>query len=105
MDLLGQVVLFPADHWRSCSGLDVTIASERVQAGLDEVFREVFSRGDITLRPELTAADVPGWDSFKQVEIIMATEERFAMRFTSAEVDRFRCLGDLMAVVAARGRD
>lgn len=75
-----------------------------VQAGMTEILGEVFARDDIVVRPSLTAKDVPGWDSYKQVEIIMAAEERFGMRFTSSEVDRFLCLGDLMAVVAARGR-
>ncbi len=34
---------------------------------LTEIFHEVFSRDDITLRPDLTAKDVAGWDSFRQV--------------------------------------
>lgn len=75
-----------------------------VQAGLADIFSEVFMRDDIAIDPSLTAKDVPGWDSFKQVEIIMAAEERFQMRFTSSEVDRFERLGDLMDAVAKRGR-
>lgn len=75
-----------------------------VRAAMAEVLADVFLRDDIAVTPALAAKDVPGWDSFKQVEIIMATEERFGMRFTSQEVDGFRYLGDLMAVVAARGR-
>ena len=75
-----------------------------VRAGLADIFSEVFMRDDIAIDPSLTAKDVPGWDSFKQVEIIMAAEERFQMRFTSSEVDRFEQLGDLMDAVAKRGR-
>lgn len=79
------------------------IAAEAVRQGLAEIFADVFMRDDIAIDPSLTAKDVAGWDSFKQVEIIMATEERFGMRFTSREVDGFRTLGDLMTVVEARG--
>jgi len=70
--------------------------------GLQAIFAEVFDRDDIALRRSLTAKDVAGWDSFKQVELIIETEQRFKMRFTSAEVDGFRCLGDLIDVVAER---
>ena len=70
--------------------------------GLQAIFAEVFDRDDIALRRWLTAKDVAGWDSFKQVELIIECEARFAMRFTSAEVDGFRNLGDLIDVVAAR---
>jgi acyl carrier protein len=47
---------------------------------------------------------VPGWDSFKQIEIIMATEERWGMRFSTRDLDGLRCVGDLIAVVAAKGK-
>lgn len=67
---------------------------------LREIFSDVFLRDDIPLSASLTAEDVSGWNSFKQVEIIMATEDRFGMRFTSAEIDSFRNLGDLVAAVA-----
>lgn len=79
------------------------IGTDKVREGMAEIFADVFGRDDIAIEPALSAKDVADWDSFKQVEIIMAAEARFGMRFTSAEVDRFRCLGDLMDVVAARG--
>lgn len=31
---------------------------------LTEVFRTIFNIPDLELRDDLTAADVPGWDSF-----------------------------------------
>lgn len=67
---------------------------------LREIFADVFLRDDIPLSASLTAEDVSGWNSFKQVEIIMATEDRFGIRFTSTEIDGFRNLGDLVAAVA-----
>ena len=73
-----------------------------VVEGLRSIFSEIFERDDIDLRRTLTAKDVAGWDSFKQVELIIETEQRFGMRFSSTEVDGFRCLGDLIDVVAAR---
>jgi acyl carrier protein len=61
----------------------------------------VFVR-EIPLRPELTARDVEGWDSFKQIEIVMAVEERFAIRLTTRELDSLQSVGDLVRVVAAK---
>ncbi|MCX8253998.1 hypothetical protein RHAL1_00238 [Beijerinckiaceae bacterium RH AL1] len=77
-------------------------SEDEVIKGLQAIFAEVFDRDDIELRRDLTAKDVAGWDSFKQVELIIETEARFKMRFTSSEVDSFRNLGDLIDVVAAR---
>jgi acyl carrier protein len=72
-----------------------------IYSALSEIFADVFER-DIPLSSDLTAKDVQGWDSFKQIEIIMAVEERFAMHFTTRELDSLRSVGDLVGVVAAK---
>jgi acyl carrier protein len=69
---------------------------------LTEIFHDVFTRDDLVLKAELSAKDVKGWDSFKQIEIIMATEERFGMKFTTRELDSLLNVGDLVRVVAAK---
>jgi acyl carrier protein len=72
-----------------------------IYQALSEIFQDVFLR-DVPLRPELTARDVAGWDSFKQIEIVMAVEERFAIRLTTRELDSLQSVGDLVRVVAAK---
>jgi acyl carrier protein len=47
---------------------------------LNALFSEIFLREDIALLAATTAADIDGWDSFKQIEIVMAVEERFGIR-------------------------
>jgi acyl carrier protein len=68
-------------------------------AGLTEIFREVFLRDDLVLTPELTAKDVAGWDSFKQIEIILAVEEKYGVKFRTRELDSLHNVGDLARVV------
>ncbi|TWS98339.1 acyl carrier protein [Reyranella sp. CPCC 100927] len=79
------------------------MSDREIYEGLAEIFADVFMRDDIPLSAALSAADVADWDSFKQIEIVMATEERFGVKFTSAELDNMRQLGDLVRIVAARG--
>jgi acyl carrier protein len=73
-----------------------------IYGALTEIFRDVFMRDDMELTPALTAKDVPGWDSFKQIEIIMAAEERFGMKFSTRELDGLHNVGDMVRVVAAK---
>jgi acyl carrier protein len=73
-----------------------------IKDGLNEIFREIFLRDDLELRPEMTAKDVEGWDSFRQIEIIMAVEERFGIKMSTRELDNLRSVGDLMSLVAAK---
>jgi acyl carrier protein len=79
------------------------MASEgEIYAGLSEIFADVFLRDDLVLSPELTAKQVQGWDSFKQIEIIMATEERWSIKFTTRELDNLQSVGDLVGVIATK---
>lgn len=71
-------------------------------AALKEVFADVFMRDDLELTPSLTAKQVPGWDSFKQIEIIMATEERYGIKFNTRELDSLQSVGDLVRVIQAK---
>jgi acyl carrier protein len=67
--------------------------------GLAEIFSDVFMRDDIPIKPELTAKDVEGWDSFKQIEIIMAVEEKFGIRFETKDLDTMKNVGDMVRVI------
>jgi acyl carrier protein len=75
-----------------------------IYAALTEIFRDVFAREDLELRPELTARDVKGWDSFKQIEIIISAEERFGIKLNTKELDSLQNVGDLARVVAAKAK-
>jgi len=75
-----------------------------IYRALNEIFNDVFMRDDMVLTPELSAKDVKGWDSFKQIEIIMATEERFGIQLNTREIDSLQCVGDLVKVVASKAK-
>jgi acyl carrier protein len=79
----------------------IPIGQEDIYQKLTRVFHDIFKR-EIVLTPELAANDVPGWDSFRQVEIILAVEQRFDITLSSAEVDELENTGDLVRAIAAK---
>jgi acyl carrier protein len=66
---------------------------------LTNVFRTLFNQGDLVLRDDMTAADVPGWDSFNHVNLIILIEEEFNVRFTTDEVSSMANVGDLIRIL------
>lgn len=62
---------------------------------LTDVFRKVFDDPSIELTPETTADRVEGWDSLSHVNLIMAVENRFNIRFKQKEVMSFKNVGDM----------
>jgi acyl carrier protein len=78
------------------------MSEAEIYAALGEIFRDVFLMDDIELRPELGAKDVPGWDSFKQIDIILAVEEKYRIKLNTRELDSLQNVGDLVRVIAAK---
>jgi acyl carrier protein len=66
-----------------------------VMETLNNVFRKVFNDDEIQLRPEMTANDIEGWDSMSHVNLILAVENAFKIRFKTHEVIKFKNVGDL----------
>jgi len=73
-----------------------------VYAGLTEIFRDVFDDPDIVPRPEMSAADVPEWDSFNHVNLVVAAELRFGVKFRPGEIEGLRNVGDFAQLIRAK---
>lgn len=63
---------------------------------LNHIFREVFDDDEIDIKPETTANDVYGWDSLSHVNLIVAIEAKFNIRFSQKELLTFKNVGNLM---------
>ena len=61
-----------------------------------EVFREVFDDPTLVISESTTASDVEGWDSFAHINLIVALEERFNVKFTTQEISEMTCVGDTL---------
>jgi acyl carrier protein len=73
-----------------------------IYSALTVIFADVFLRDDLVLTATLSAKDVPGWDSFKQIEILIATEQHFGIKLSTREIDELTNVGDLVSVVVAK---
>ena len=71
-----------------------------IYVALTEVFHEAFGDDAIVLKPETSAKDIAGWNSMKMVLIIIAVEQRFAIKLKSREIDKLNCVADLAGVIS-----
>ncbi len=69
---------------------------------LNGIFREVFDDDGIQIAPEMTSNDIEGWDSLSHVNLIVAVESHFKIRFTQKELLAQKNIGDLMNAIAAK---
>ncbi|MBF0206893.1 MAG: acyl carrier protein [Oligoflexia bacterium] len=66
------------------------------QDELNKIFREVFNDNSLVISEEMTSASVDGWDSMSHVNLILAIEDKFNIKFSQKELMRQRNIGDLL---------
>ena len=75
---------------------------------LTPIFRDVLDEQSLVLTPQLTAAEVPEWDSFNHINLVVAMEAHFGVKFQTAELESLQSVGHLVALLerklAAQGR-
>ncbi|ALR30601.1 acyl carrier protein [Chryseobacterium sp. IHB B 17019] len=63
---------------------------------LTGIFREELDNNEINLTAESTAEDVEEWDSLSHIQLIVAVEKAFGIRFTSSEIQSWNNVGEMM---------
>lgn len=73
-----------------------------IYATLNDIFRDVFDDPDLSVTSDMSAKDVPEWDSFNHVNIIVAAEQRFDVKFRTPEIDALRTVGEFADLIARK---
>lgn len=79
---------------------------ERIREEVQQVFRDVFEDDQLVLTDNMTAGDVPGWDSLGHLNLVIALEKRFRVRFATAEISSLKeegqNTGNLLALIKSK---
>lgn len=73
-----------------------------ILAKVQEVFRDELEIEDLVLTDETTADDVEEWDSLSHVQLVVALEKAFGIKFTSREILSWDNVGDLVDCISKK---
>ena len=74
---------------------------EEIYGKLNEVFQDVFDDEDITVNDATVASDVDGWDSLEHINLIVAVERCFGIKFTMGETTGLKNVGEMVDRIIA----
>ena len=57
---------------------------------------------DFDMEDETTAGDVPGWDSISHINIILAVEKAYQIKFKGVEVMKMQNLSDMQKLIDSK---
>ena len=66
------------------------------------IFIDVLDNENIKLDPATTAKDVDEWDSLNHIQLIVAIEKHFKIRFNSSEITGWKNVGEMCNAIEKR---
>jgi acyl carrier protein len=66
---------------------------------LTDIFRDLFDDPGLVLGPQLSAADVDGWDSLYHIRLMLTVQDTFKVKFSAFEIGNLKNVGDLANLI------
>ena len=66
---------------------------------LNEIFIDVLDLDECELTDETSANDIEEWDSLSHIQLIVAIEKTFKIKFTSLEIMKWKNVGEMVSTM------
>jgi acyl carrier protein len=76
--------------------------SEQIIQQVNSIFIDILDNDDIKLSRDTTANDIEEWDSLNHIQLVVAIEKHFKIRFTTAEIYKWKNIGDMCDMIASK---
>ena len=63
---------------------------------LNEIFCDILDLEDLELTETSNANDIEEWDSLNHIQLIVAIEKEFKIKFTSREIMKWKNVGEMV---------
>ncbi len=69
---------------------------------LNEIFMDVLDLDECELTDATSANDIEEWDSLSHIQLIVAIEKTFNIKFTSLEIMKWKNVGEMVDTMEQR---
>jgi acyl carrier protein len=69
---------------------------------LKKVILDVLELDDFDIKDETTADQVPGWDSLNHINVILAVEKEYNLKFKGIEILKIKNIGELQQLIDSK---
>lgn len=69
---------------------------------LQQIFREVFDDYSLEISRDTCSDDIEDWDSLAQINLVVAAEKLFGVKFNLEELAELNDVGDMLDLIASK---
>jgi acyl carrier protein len=69
---------------------------------LNGIFIDVLDNPDIALKNETSASDIEEWDSLNHIQLVVAIEKSFGIKFTAKEIQSWKNIEEMSNSIAGK---
>ncbi len=69
---------------------------------LQPIFSEILDQPDLCVTAESNASNVEGWDSLAHINLVVAIEKRYNIKFALAELHKLNNLGEMTDLIVKK---
>jgi acyl carrier protein len=69
---------------------------------VNDIFIDVLDAPGLVIAEATTANDVEDWDSLTHIQLVVAIEKQFKIRFTSKEIQSWSNIGELISCISSK---
>ena len=78
------------------------MTQEDILSKVQNIFRDVLDEENISLTSQTTANDIEEWDSLTHIQLVVAIEKSFKLKFTSKEILPWKNVGEMVETIHAK---
>jgi len=73
-----------------------------VLAAIQLIFLDVFDIEEMAIDEKTTAMDIDEWDSLTHIQVVVALEKKFGIRFNSSEIQNWSNVGEIIDCILSK---
>lgn len=78
------------------------MTNEEIHKQLQIIFQDVFDDSSLEITRKTSAVDIEDWDSLAQINLIVASEKNFCVKFSLFEMTILENVGDMLDLIASK---
>ncbi len=69
---------------------------------LQEIFRDIFDIEDLVIGARMNSDDINDWDSLAHINLIVAIESEFNIKFKLGELQGLKDVGEIIKIISSK---